>query len=142
MNKKVIFANGCFDVLTVAHYKFLQFVQHIYEQIGYKIVISLDSDDKITKEKGQGRPIFTFKERSAAIQQLLPQKNLYIVQHNSNKELEEFIERATPFLVESARWRGQVVGQQHADGIIFFDEVYCPSTTDIIERVLKKNKSP
>lgn len=51
--KKIIFANGCFDVLHVGHVRYLQGAK----ELGDVLVVGLNSDSSVRRLKGTGRPI-------------------------------------------------------------------------------------
>lgn len=50
---KIIFTNGCFDMLHYGHFKLLEFCN----TLGAKLVVGINSDDSIARLKGEGRPI-------------------------------------------------------------------------------------
>jgi D-glycero-beta-D-manno-heptose 1-phosphate adenylyltransferase len=52
-NKKVVFANGCFDVLHVGHVRYLKDAK----DLGDVLIVGLNSDSSVTRLKGKGRPI-------------------------------------------------------------------------------------
>ncbi|MEN8687555.1 MAG: D-glycero-beta-D-manno-heptose 1-phosphate adenylyltransferase, partial [Desulfuromonadales bacterium] len=58
--KKVVFTNGCFDLLHVGHVKYLQAAR----QLGDLLVLGLNSDDSIRRLKGTGRPLIGQDERA------------------------------------------------------------------------------
>ena len=51
--KKVVFTNGCFDILHVGHIEYLNKAR----ALGDLLVIGLNSDRSVKKIKGKGRPI-------------------------------------------------------------------------------------
>lgn len=52
--KKVVFTNGCFDILHVGHVDYLQAAS----QLGDYLVVAVNSDDSVKRlEKGTGRPV-------------------------------------------------------------------------------------
>jgi len=58
-NKKVVFTNGCFDILHGGHvYLFCEAKKH-----GDILIVAVNTDDSIQKIKGPSRPIFPLKER-------------------------------------------------------------------------------
>lgn len=130
-----IFANGVFDILTPGHYKFLQFCVERKEKEGAtKLIIGIDSDDKVKKDKGGNRPYFTEKERKKTLAQLFPEIDAITI-FDSAKELESLICSMSPILVESERWRGYVVGQEYAKKTTYFVEQASYSTTEIENRI-------
>lgn len=57
--KRIVLANGCFDLLHVGHIRYLKESR----QKGDILVLALNSDTSIRKLKGEGRPILNEKER-------------------------------------------------------------------------------
>ena len=64
--KNVVFSNGVFDLLHVGHFRLFQYCERLAGAEG-KIYLALDSDEKVKRDKGATRPIFTFEERKRAI---------------------------------------------------------------------------
>lgn len=58
--KKIVFTNGCFDLLHPGHVVFLQKCR----SFGQALVVGLNSDDSVRKLKGPTRPIQTFLDRA------------------------------------------------------------------------------
>lgn len=58
--KKVIFANGCFDLIHVGHIRFLKAAR----AKGDILVVGLNSDESVREIKGLGRPIIKQKDRA------------------------------------------------------------------------------
>jgi D-beta-D-heptose 7-phosphate kinase/D-beta-D-heptose 1-phosphate adenosyltransferase len=65
-NKKVVFTNGCFDILHVGHVTYLQQAK----QLGDYLIVALNDDASITRLKGPGRPINTVEQRMAVMASL------------------------------------------------------------------------
>jgi D-beta-D-heptose 7-phosphate kinase/D-beta-D-heptose 1-phosphate adenosyltransferase len=64
--KKIVFTNGCFDLLHVGHIKFLQQAR----RHGDCLVVGLNSDVSVKKLKGEGRPLIPEQERADIISTL------------------------------------------------------------------------
>jgi rfaE bifunctional protein nucleotidyltransferase chain/domain len=64
--RKVVLANGCFDVLHVGHVRYLQAAA----QLGDVLVVAINSDQSVKKIKDPGRPILNEDERVALISAL------------------------------------------------------------------------
>ncbi len=58
--KKIVCANGCFDLIHVGHIRYLQGAK----KKGDILVVAMNSDSSVKKIKGPKRPILTEKERS------------------------------------------------------------------------------
>lgn len=59
-NKKIVFTNGCFDILHIGHARYLKEAS----ELGDILIIGLNSDDSVRRLKGENRPINTESERS------------------------------------------------------------------------------
>jgi D-beta-D-heptose 7-phosphate kinase/D-beta-D-heptose 1-phosphate adenosyltransferase len=55
---KIVFTNGCFDVLHRAHFEILKYCK----SLGY-VVVGLNSDESVKRLKGDSRPIFSQEDR-------------------------------------------------------------------------------
>ncbi len=58
--KKIVFANGCFDLIHVGHIRFLKSAK----KKGDILVVGINSDSSTRKLKGKGRPIINEKQRA------------------------------------------------------------------------------
>lgn len=63
---KLIFTNGCFDVLHRGHIELLRFAKGL----GDKLVVGLNSDESIRALKGQFRPINNQADRVAILESI------------------------------------------------------------------------
>ncbi len=61
--KKIVFANGCFDLLHVGHLRYLEGAK----KHGDVLVVGLNSDASVRKLKGAGRPLTPLRERAEII---------------------------------------------------------------------------
>lgn len=141
-----IFVNGCFDLLTVAHFNLFVFASRLRDLplscdklARSKLFVALDSDEKIRRDKGSSRPIFTFEERKQAILALDigPIEDVFCF--DTNEQLHNLIKQVKPdFIVKSDQWVGNVVGSDIAK-VAIFNTLENFSTSKIIDRVLTKH---
>lgn len=61
--RKIVFTNGCFDILHIGHIRFLQNAK----ELGGFLIVAMNSDSSIKKIKGRDRPIIPQEERSEVI---------------------------------------------------------------------------
>lgn len=61
--KKIVFTNGCFDILHAGHVTYLQQAK----QLGDYLVVAINDDDSVKRLKGPGRPINNVKQRLAVL---------------------------------------------------------------------------
>lgn len=57
--RKIVFTNGCFDLLHVGHIKFLEDSR----RLGDVLVVALDTDGSVRRIKGEGRPVIGQEQR-------------------------------------------------------------------------------
>ena len=65
---RIVFANGCFDVLHAGHVRYLQGAK----ELGDLLVVGVNSDEQVAKQKGKGRPILNQNERAELVAALQP----------------------------------------------------------------------
>ncbi len=58
-NKKIVFANGCFDILHVGHTRYLEQAK----SLGDILIVGLNDDESESQLKGQGRPVMPEEDR-------------------------------------------------------------------------------
>ncbi|MEK7369859.1 MAG: adenylyltransferase/cytidyltransferase family protein, partial [candidate division NC10 bacterium] len=66
--KRIVLANGCFDLLHVGHVRYLQAAR----ALGDVLVVALNSDASVRRLKGQGRPVMGEAERAEILAALAP----------------------------------------------------------------------
>ena len=128
--EKIVWTNGCFDVLHIGHIKLFEYAK----QQGTKLYVGIDSDEKVKADKGQDRPFNTLLDR---INLLLAIKYIdKVISFNSTEELETSIKNISPdIMVIGGDWKGKtVVGEQYAKELKFFDRIPGYSTTNILEQ--------
>jgi len=63
---RLVFTNGCFDILHAGHVKYLESAK----KLGQKLVIGINSDDSVKRLKGDKRPINSLSDRIAVLNSL------------------------------------------------------------------------
>ena len=66
--KKVVFTNGCFDIIHAGHVRYLDKARNC----GDYLVVGLNRDDSVSRLKGVGRPIMPFRDRALLLSFLRP----------------------------------------------------------------------
>jgi rfaE bifunctional protein nucleotidyltransferase chain/domain len=67
-NKKVVFTNGCFDIIHRGHIDFLKKAKGL----GDILIVGLNTDSSVKKIKGKHRPIISQNDRAEILSNLLP----------------------------------------------------------------------
>ncbi|MBN1436918.1 MAG: D-glycero-beta-D-manno-heptose 1-phosphate adenylyltransferase [Sedimentisphaerales bacterium] len=135
-NLKVVFTNGCFDILHPGHIGLLSFAK---EQ-GDILVVAINSDASVRKLKGPQRPILKEHDRAALLSALAAVDYVIIFDAPTPIELVEAI--SPDILVKGSDWTGAVVGQEwvesHGGKVVLVPLAQGQSTTNIIEQVIQK----
>ena len=134
---KVVFTNGCFDILHPGHINLLSFAK---EQ-GDVLVVAMNSDRSVRQLKGPTRPILKEHDRAALLSALEPVDYIVIFDEETPLGL---IEQVRPeVLVKGTDWTGKVVGQdwveQHGGKVVLAPLTAGRSTTGIIQQVIEQN---
>jgi len=66
-NKKIVFTNGCFDILHVGHIRYLSEAK----SLGDILVVGINSDESVKNLKGPSRPINSLSDRSLLLSELV-----------------------------------------------------------------------
>tara|TARA_A100001515_G_scaffold143385_1_gene144360 strand:- start:248 stop:643 length:396 start_codon:yes stop_codon:yes gene_type:complete len=126
---QVVWTNGCFDVLHRGHVEMLQYAK----SLGDYLIVGIDSDDKVAKDKGPKRPYNTYEDRKFLLKALKPVDE--VVKFDSPEQLETIIRSVSPhFMVIGSDWKGKpVIGEKFCGELKFFDRIDNYSTTNILE---------
>ena len=64
--KRIVFANGCFDVLHVGHVRYLEGAR----TLGDLLIVGINSDEQVAIQKGAGRPVLSATQRAEIVASL------------------------------------------------------------------------
>ena len=126
-----VWTNGCFDILHRGHIELFKYAK----SLGDELIVGIDTDEKVKKDKGKDRPINNLQDRMFMLQSIKYIDK--VVPFDSTEDLNYTIKWLKPdIMVIGSDWKGQkVIGQQHAGHLRFFDRVGSYSTTNILENV-------
>ena len=129
-----VWTNGCFDVLHRGHIELFRYAR----SLGDELIVGIDTDKKVKKDKGKNRPINNLHDRMFMLQSLRYVDK--VIPFNSTTELERTLKWLHPsVMVIGSDWRGKkVIGEKHADKLIFFDRVGNHSTSQILHTYNKE----
>jgi rfaE bifunctional protein nucleotidyltransferase chain/domain len=134
--KKIVFTNGCFDVLHPGHLDLLERAR----ALGDVLVIAINGDDSVKRLKGPKRPVFPETERGEILSALDVVD--YVCTFNEDTPLETILEVRPDILVKGADWIDNIVGSREVEGwggrVVALPLVPGQSTTGVIERVLEQ----
>lgn len=130
--KKIVFTNGCFDILHPGHLKILNQAS----QKGDVLVVGLNSDSSIRKIKGPKRPILNQKARANLLATMIPVNYVVIFNETTPYNL---IKRIKPdILVKGGDWqKDKIVGNELVRKVYRIKLYPGSSTTGIIDKIKK-----
>jgi rfaE bifunctional protein nucleotidyltransferase chain/domain len=98
-NKKIVFTNGCFDILHIGHTRYL----HAARALGDRLIVAVNSDRSVRSIKGPGRPVLNQEERTEILA-ALESVDLVVIfdQDDPLKVIEYFV---PDVLVKGGDWK-------------------------------------
>lgn len=131
-SKKIIFTNGCFDILHAGHVRYLETAK----SYGDVLILGLNSDRSVKALKGEGRPINTQMDRAYILAALEAVDYVVVFDEDTPYDLIKAIKPHV--LVKGGDYKGkEVVGQDIADELKLVQFVDGKSTTKTIEKIQK-----
>ncbi len=132
--KKIIFTNGCFDILHAGHVRYLETAK----SYGDILILGLNSDRSVTALKGEGRPINIQLDRAYILAALEAVDYVVVFDEDTPYDLIKAIKPHV--LVKGGDYKGkEVVGQDIADELKLVQFVDGKSTTRTIEKIQQGN---
>lgn len=133
--KKIVFTNGCFDILHVGHTRYLREAK----RAGDILILALNSDESARTLKGDKRPLIPEAERADVVASLESVDFVTIFHELTPLTLIEFIK--PDVLIKGGDWeKEQVVGRKSVKRwggrVVIIPEIKGSSTTNIIEKIL------
>jgi D-beta-D-heptose 7-phosphate kinase/D-beta-D-heptose 1-phosphate adenosyltransferase len=132
--EKIVFTNGCFDLLHAGHLQTLRQAS----QLGEVLVVGINSDASVRRIKGQGRPIIPEPDRLELVAALGFVRYVVVFEEDTPQRL---IEEVRPdVLVKGEDWEGkEVVGEDvvkaRGGTVRFVKQVKGISTSNLIKKI-------
>ncbi len=137
--KKVVFSNGCFDIMHSGHVDYLAKAR----SFGDALIVAVNSDSSIKRIKGEKRPILDQEERALIVGNL---KSVDFVTFFDDDTPENIIRELVPdILVKGEDWAlDKIVGRNIVEGaggkVERIKFVSSQSTSKIISTILERYK--
>lgn len=127
-NKRVVFTNGCFDILHSGHKQLIASAR----ALGDVLIIGLNADESIQKIKGPHRPINTTSARATALAAFKEVDAVVVFSENTPEEL---IKELQPdILVKGGDYKAnEVVGKEFVKEVVIIPLVEGVSTTRLLD---------
>ncbi len=134
--RRVVFTNGCFDLLHPGHIRSLEQAR----ELGDALIVGLNSDASVRQLKGKGRPVLPERERAEILAALESVDAVVIFDELTPREV---IARLLPdVLVKGGDWPDdQIVGREEVEAaggrVVSLPVVPGYSTSDILRKIRK-----
>jgi D-beta-D-heptose 7-phosphate kinase/D-beta-D-heptose 1-phosphate adenosyltransferase len=132
--RRVVFTNGCFDLLHPGHIKLLEAAR----SKGDALIVGLNGDDSVRALKGAGRPVIPEQERAEILANL--ECVDAVVVFNELTPQKTVAALLPDILVKGGDWPGsQIVGREEVEAaggkVVLIDVVKGYSTTEILRKI-------
>lgn len=130
--KKIVFTNGCFDILHAGHVSVLEFSR----AKGDVLVVGLNSDASVRRLKGPTRPVNKQADRALVLAALQSVDAVCVFEEDTPYELIKLVR--PDVLVKGGDYKPEeIVGREFAKKVARFALLKGRSTTNIIKKVQK-----
>lgn len=138
--KRVVFTNGCFDLLHLGHIRLLQHAK----SLGDVLVVGINSDRSTREVKGPLRPIVDERERSEILAALEAVDYVTVFDEPTPRELVQAL--LPDVLVKGGDWPlDEIVGRAEVEAaggqVVSLPYLNGHSTSRIIERILNRHRA-
>jgi rfaE bifunctional protein nucleotidyltransferase chain/domain len=135
--KKIVFTNGCFDILHTGHSRYLQMAK----SYGDILIVAVNSDDSVRRIKGEKRPIMPQAERTEMVAALAVVDYVTVFEEEDPGRV--IAELMPDVLVKGGDWVveeivGRDIVETNGGKVYSIPYIEGASTTGIIERILEK----
>jgi len=132
-NKKIIFTNGCFDILHVGHVKYLDRAK----KLGDILIVGINSDNSVKRLKGDKRPINNLYDRSCVLASLNSVD--FVIPFEEDTPIKLIKAIVPDILVKGGDYKGKkVVGEDIAKELVLIDFIEGKSTSKTILKIQEK----
>ena len=135
--QKVVFTNGCFDILHVGHVRYLKDAK----ELGHYLIIAINSDSSVRGLKGDKRPIVSQSERAEVLASL--QSVDFVTIFDEPDPFNVINEIKPDFLVKGGDWgEGEIIGsdivEENGGKVLRIPFIEGSSSTNIVETIIER----
>ena len=128
---KRVFVNGTFDILHMGHLAMLNFAKNL----GDHLVVAIDSDDRVKRLKGEGRPINNVYERRVMLENLKAVDSVEIF--DTDEDLINII-KTCDIMVKGGDYKTlPIIGKEFVT-VVLFDRLNDYSSTKKIQHIIDR----
>jgi rfaE bifunctional protein nucleotidyltransferase chain/domain len=134
-DKKLVFTNGCFDILHKGHISYLKEAK----SLGDFLMVAINSDASVRKLKGPNRPVNNENDRAFLVDNLKPVD--FVTIFNEDTPYNVISELLPDFLVKGGDWNeNQIVGsdivKSNGGKVVSLPFVNDYSTTNVLKKII------
>ena len=124
-----IWTNGCYDILHVGHIALLKYAK----SLGGNLIVGIDSDDRVNKLKGNGRPINNQNDRKEMLESIKFIDEVIIF--NTKEEMCDLLTKKNinTIVIGDDYKDKPVTGSDIIEDIVFFKKIGNYSTTNYLK---------
>ena len=132
-HKDNIWLNGCFDVLHMGHIKLFRRAR----QMGMRVIVGVDTDERIREAKGEGRPVNDLHNRIDFLRSIKYVDMIH--SFGTDEELSKLIEDYLPryMLIGDDYKDKEIIGSKWVKEIIYVPRYQGLSSSNIINGTYK-----
>ena len=135
--KRIVFTNGCFDLIHVGHTRYLEEAK----KLGDILIVALNSDQSVRAIKGNKRPIITEEERAEVLSAL--QCVDFVVIFDEPDPLNIISLLKPDILVKGGDWgKDAIIGREVVESIggkvVRIPEIKGASSSSIIDKIVSR----
>ncbi|MDR2811680.1 MAG: adenylyltransferase/cytidyltransferase family protein [Endomicrobium sp.] len=131
--KKVVFTNGCFDLLHLGHVNLFKKAK----SIGDVLIVAINSDKSLRCLKGPKRPLVGEKDRAKLLLSLKPVDYVTVFNEHTPKEI--LRELCPDILVKGGDYKlSEIIGREFVKKVYIFPFVKGKSTTTLINLIVER----
>ncbi len=136
--KRVVFTNGCYDILHPGHIRLLESAR----SLGEVLILALNTDASVQRLKGPSRPIHSEQTRAAIAMNLESVDAVTFFDEDTPREL---IAAVLPdFLVKGADWSHFIAGREEVEAsggqVLALPIEPGYSTTNLVQQILDRHQ--
>lgn len=130
--KKIIFTNGCFDLIHAGHIKVFERAK----ALGDVLIVGMNSDSSVKRLKGPQRPLVNEKSRAYVISALRFVD--YVTLFSENTPAQLIAQLKPDILVKGGDYKiNEIVGRQDVKKVVRVPLLEGYSTTELIKKIVK-----
>ena len=127
--KKIVFTNGCFDILHSGHVNYLEQTKKLADIL----IVGLNSDNSVSRLKGESRPINTIHDRANILSAL--QVVNYVVEFDEDTPKDLIAKIRPDYLAKGSDYKNKSVAGEEYSELVLIDYTDNKSTSNIIDKI-------